>query len=196
MTDLWGRTSIPGLYACGETASTGIHGANRLASNSLLEGLVFGERTVRALTRTWSRVGTCRSARVKLDLAEEPRPGNDPEVVRSSGRNWRLLMSRSMWHCALPRGPANGRVSSCRMRESLQLRRLDSGGVGAVQPAHGGQTYGRVGADQGRKPGGPPSVGFSRARRRKLEAACRQSVTNPASGQTSRGTESVLEEGR
>ena len=42
--DLVGRTSIPGLYACGETACTGAHGANRLASNSLLEGLVFGTR--------------------------------------------------------------------------------------------------------------------------------------------------------
>lgn len=43
-TDLEGRTNIKGLYACGETASTGVHGANRLASNSLLECLVFGKR--------------------------------------------------------------------------------------------------------------------------------------------------------
>jgi L-aspartate oxidase len=48
-TDLWGRTSIPGLYAAGEVACTGVHGANRLASNSLAEGLVFGARAGRAI---------------------------------------------------------------------------------------------------------------------------------------------------
>lgn len=51
-TDLHGRTTVPGLYACGEVACNGVHGANRLASNSLLEGLVFAERTARHITAT------------------------------------------------------------------------------------------------------------------------------------------------
>ena len=48
-TDLEGRSSLPGLYAAGEAACTGVHGANRLASNSLLEGLVFGARAGHAM---------------------------------------------------------------------------------------------------------------------------------------------------
>ena len=51
-TDLDGRTSVPGLFAAGEVACTGVHGANRLASNSLLEGLVFGRRAGQAMVET------------------------------------------------------------------------------------------------------------------------------------------------
>jgi L-aspartate oxidase len=50
-SDVWGRTSLPGLYVAGETAATGVHGANRLASNSLLEGLVFGARAGQAMSK-------------------------------------------------------------------------------------------------------------------------------------------------
>ena len=53
-TDLHGRTSLAGLYACGEVASTGVHGANRMASNSLAEAMVFGARTAAAVVRDLS----------------------------------------------------------------------------------------------------------------------------------------------
>ena len=56
-TDLWGRSDVPGLYATGEVACSGVHGANRLASNSLLEGLVFSRRIAEVLPaelRDWS----------------------------------------------------------------------------------------------------------------------------------------------
>jgi len=51
VTDLDGATALPGLWACGEVACTGVHGANRLASNSLLEGMVFAARVVEAIDR-------------------------------------------------------------------------------------------------------------------------------------------------
>lgn len=57
LTDVDGRSSLPGLFAAGEVACTGVHGANRLASNSLLEGLVFGGRAATAM-QEWSGAGS------------------------------------------------------------------------------------------------------------------------------------------
>jgi L-aspartate oxidase len=72
-TDLWGRTSLPGLYAAGETAATGVHGANRLASNSLLEGLVFGARAGQAMIKD---APVKKRSGAALPGSPAPKPGN------------------------------------------------------------------------------------------------------------------------
>ncbi len=76
-TDLWGRTSLPGLYAAGETADTGVHGANRLAGNSLLEGLVFGARSGQAMMKD-SPIKKKHAA--GLPGGPAPKPGEPPRT--------------------------------------------------------------------------------------------------------------------
>jgi L-aspartate oxidase len=85
VTDIDGRTSVPGLYAAGECSCTGVHGANRLASNSLLECLVFGRRAALA-------------ARVEPALAED---SLEPSAPGDGGReSVTLELRRSMWEHA------------------------------------------------------------------------------------------------
>ncbi|MFR9795225.1 L-aspartate oxidase [Streptomyces sp. MS06] len=68
-TDAHGRTTVPGLYACGEVACTGVHGANRLASNSLLEGLVYAERIAADIAST---AETAAEPTAEPETAAEP----------------------------------------------------------------------------------------------------------------------------
>ncbi len=83
-TDLWGRTSVAGLYAAGETAATGVHGANRLASNSLLEGLVFGARAGQAMIK--DAPVAKRSGRA-LPGSLAPLPGNSLAAPKEASKN-------------------------------------------------------------------------------------------------------------
>jgi L-aspartate oxidase len=91
-TDLDGRTSMPGLFAAGEVACTGVHGANRLASNSLLEGLVFGARSAEAMKRPPSQANL-RKAKVARwqPPADAPTADQLPSASEVGDLMWRQV---------------------------------------------------------------------------------------------------------
>jgi L-aspartate oxidase len=91
-TDLDGRTTVNGLYAAGEAACTGVHGANRLASNSLLEGLVFGARAAKAM------LADALPLREAPEAADERR---DRTIEEKAGLGGSIAgLQRSMWRNA------------------------------------------------------------------------------------------------
>jgi L-aspartate oxidase len=113
VTDVHGRTELPGLFAAGEVARTGMHGANRLASNSLLEGLVVGSRAGRAAAAHATSVGSrhaalpeqsCTPALVRPELQRAM--SRDASVVRSAIGLRRL---DELLTTALPVRPRNRR---------------------------------------------------------------------------------------
>ncbi len=118
-SDLFGRTSIPGLWAIGETACTGLHGANRLASNSLLEGLVFAERAVAKMS---TRMDDIRS-RPHPDVPEwevgSACPSDEAVIIT---QNWDELR-RVMWnYVGIVR--SNSRLARARRRVEILEREI------------------------------------------------------------------------
>ncbi|MGI8772581.1 MAG: L-aspartate oxidase [Acidobacteriaceae bacterium] len=116
-TDVHGRTTLPGLYAAGEVACTGVHGANRLASNSLLEGLVFGARA--AETMLEEKDGAASEDRTLSPMQQTEFPRIEAFISR---------LQRTMWqHAGL-------------LRDRTPLENADLGGfheaiAGASEPA-------------------------------------------------------------
>jgi L-aspartate oxidase len=137
-TDESARTSLPGLYAAGETACTGVHGANRLASNSLLEGLVFGARAAAAMQEE-PRAAALKGDRVEARLARRS-PSGEGGGSGPGARNVRERASREspapgpeeirdlMWRCAgLFRGREHLETAVARLDAACLARRATAG---------------------------------------------------------------------
>ena len=140
-TDLWGRTTVPGLYAAGEVACTGVHGANRLASNSLLEGLVFGARAAHAMIAPLTLPGVTAAPDVpKVGSGRIPGEEHVRGLMWNSVGLWReeallrtAVEALDEWYAAL--GDDRSRIAALitvgRLMARAALRREESRGCHA-----------------------------------------------------------------
>ncbi len=113
LTDVSGRSTLPGLYAAGEAACTGVHGANRLASNSLLEGLVFGALAAESMVADLSRsVTSPPAAQTGMPDPEELTPDEQTE-------RWIQDLRANMWKYAGLLRDAQGMETMQRMLHAL-----------------------------------------------------------------------------
>jgi L-aspartate oxidase len=119
VTDLWGATALPGLWAIGEVACTGVHGANRLASNSLLEGMVFGARLAERIAS--SHDGPEPSGALRAVLGERPLDGIGCTYMDDVPRRWESRPGRE------------ATTDIGKLRDALQ--RTMTGGAGVVRSA-------------------------------------------------------------
>jgi L-aspartate oxidase len=129
-TDAWGRATLPGLWACGEAAATGVHGANRLASNSLLETLVFGARVARSVAgEAPAPAGPVRLSR--LSGAPEPPPEGARRLPASrAGRAAVARLRELAWRDAGVERTGEGLDRLLAALDGLESREREMGGEG------------------------------------------------------------------
>jgi L-aspartate oxidase len=118
MTDLWGATALPGLWAVGEVACTGVHGANRLASNSLLEGMVFGARLAERIVS--SDHGSARTGALRAVLGDAPIDGIGCTSVQGDPLSWSVSVGGAS---------VGGAPDVPKLRDSLQRAMTEGAGV-------------------------------------------------------------------
>jgi L-aspartate oxidase len=135
VTDVDGRTTLPGLFAAGEVACTGVHGANRLASNSLLEGLVFGARAGQAMRSgakaadspaLVSGVSRTQMAAATADLT----PGEARDLMWTHAGLFRTAdgLKTALARFGAPRGDEETLITVGRLIAAAALRREESRG--------------------------------------------------------------------
>jgi L-aspartate oxidase len=123
LTDLWGATALPGLWAVGEVACTGVHGANRLASNSLLEGMVFGARLAERIASPHHDPEA--SGALRAVLGGEPLDGIGCTTLADKPLQWGEGVAEAQ--------APGGEPDVAKLRDSLQ--RTMTGGAGVVRSA-------------------------------------------------------------
>lgn len=143
MVDIYGRTTVADLYAVGEVACTGVHGANRLASNSLLEGLVYGVRVADSLSGVLAVPSTYQQSRafavIPYQLAQENNSSScsvDEHIIQRVRREAR----RIMWHSVSLRRDSDGLQTARTAIHALEQQLHDS----SHEKAQGPGEYKRV----------------------------------------------------
>ena len=139
VTDLDGASALPGLWAVGEVACTGVHGANRLASNSLLEGMVFGARLAEALSAGRDGPTDTGVMRAPRDTGPTPRAVTSPAPTSTpptpKAMSWWAMSWRAMWGSTIMAaevdiaGAVDAATDVAKLREHLQRAMIEGAGV-------------------------------------------------------------------